>query len=161
MGQVGMFKIGDKVRVTEGESKGRTGTIEKFEEFGGVTYATLDSKPWLGHNVKCLELVKECKDMDIKINRKPPMTDVGQREAPKQLICKHHQDFINQGSLCNHQRYIDMAMEICRNDPQEIESIEIHITPEQLIDFYISTGGTIQLTLDQYNQIKQAVEGGK
>ena len=154
MFKVGDFEVGDKVRVTRGENEGGVGIIEKFEEISDGTFATLDVCKWRGHSVDCLELVKE-KDMEIKINRKAPMGYVEQREAFFNLMSEYR----NEPEIHSCARYLNKAMEIC-NNPQEIESIEI------ILDKSICIAGELNkycymLTLDQYNQIKAAVEGGK
>ena len=100
---------------------------------------------------------KECEDMNIKINRKV-MTEQEQVKAFSELVCeiKNHVNKFNNTLNVN---FVDRAMEICKNDPQEIESIEIPLTSEQRVQ--VICHNTIPLTLDQYRQIKAAVEGGK
>jgi hypothetical protein len=100
---------------------------------------------------------KESEKMNIKVNRKSPMTDVGQRAAMAKLI-REAAKTIHSPYIVDYTGFINKAMEICKNDPQEIESIEVtipfmqaHIDPFPGIAF-------VTLTYDQYKQIKAAVE---
>jgi len=106
---------------------------------------------------------KECKDMDIKINRKSPMTEQERQNKileelkimQRKVVDDYKNGFIITDVPINFKNKI---MEICKNDPQEIESIEVDLSPSS-VDILSNCERRITLTYDQYKQIKAAVEG--
>ena len=150
--QRSLFVEGDKVKYA-----GEELIINGFEVMGNQAGAKFENRPglWIGLGALEFVLEGECKNMNIKINRKSPMTDAGQREAFKKLFDNLNRIDVFGISLNG---YLDRAMEICKNDPQEIKSIEITIPFKQAhIDPFPGVA-FVMLTYDQYKQIKQAVE---
>lgn len=128
-----MFKAGDIVKAKgyKGETRliVKNICVNKFLTVDGDEYRIGD-----------FELVEENK-INIKINNKAAMTEYEQRQEFAKLINKVRTDKLSV------MEYIDLSMAICKNEPQEVESVEITL-PNR------GSGYAVIFTSEQVRQIQ-------
>ena len=88
--------------------------------------------------------------MEIRINRKPAMTEQEQKEAFKGLFATIHHD---KRTLVPLGEYGNKAMKICKNEHGEVESIEITVSSDQVHNIGLMNCN-VKLTANQIIEIQ-------
>lgn len=131
------------------------------KNFGTVGCLTLSSETatfcknygFVDYRPKNIELVEENK-MDIKINRKAAMTEGEQRAAIIKLL-REYKNATTANIGYSTSDFVAEAMTICKNEPREVESVEIEVPEKTCIRWTMGNGRkSIILPIEYIKQIQ-------